>query len=391
MDVDILERINHSSLRFLQALTLQETFAIIIEEAIKLVGGDGGYLALSEEGSLVINYAYPISLADIKMRKNGFSYTAYIKRKAFVTSTEDFKNIHPELIKAGIQSTIFIPLSYKSKSIGVMNIMSKQISRKFSQKELSILKLFGSMASLAIRKAQLYAETKSALDNRNLFLSMSAHEFRTPITTISGYAQLLKSKIKTDSPEKKWSEEIYIESQRLTRLVNELLEVNRISSGEFQYNFHECNVFKILDQAVAAFKLFRPKRQIIFNATSNIDGIIIGDDDKLMQVFINILDNADKFSPIDKKIEVRLKDAKHQLIIQIKDYGQGIARQDLPRVFEGYYRGSNNTKEGMGLGLYLSYQVVKRHKGEILIKSKVGQGTTVEIRFPRTIIDQGMI
>ncbi len=382
--VNVLEKINRSSLRFLRPLTPEATYQAIIEEALKLVNGDEGYIALEEEGILNIKYAYLPILGTIVIRRRGFSYTSFLQKKAFVTYVEEFQGIHPEMATAGIQSTIFIPIVNKSKSMGVMNIMSHHRLKKFSQKELSILKLFGSLASLAIHKTQLYSETKKTLEARNLFLSMAAHEFRTPITTISGYAQLLKKKIKKDSKEKSWVDEIYRETHRLTRLIKELLEVNRIHIGRFEYRWEENNLIEILDEIIEAFKISYPEHQLNFqNTAAKQNSVIICDNDKIAQVLINILDNAAKFSPQAKKVAVSLKEENENLIIQIRDYGMGIARHDLNKVFEGFYRGTNNTKEGMGLGLYLASQIIKEHRGKILIKSEVNKGTTVEIILPK--------
>lgn len=386
MDADILERINRSALRFLEPLTPESTYTTIIEEALKLVSGDEGYIALGKKEELSIVSAYPQTLMSLKMRKRGFSYKAFSKRKAFVTYLEDYKDIHPELVEAGIQSTIFIPISYRNQSIGVMNIMSRRRSKRFSEKELSVLKLFGSLASLAIRKTQLYNETKLALEMRDLFLSMAAHEFRTPVTTIGGYAQMLKLKIKQEVVEKRWVEEIYREAQRLTRLVNELLEVNRMRTGQLQYHWQECNLYKLINEAVELFKISHPEREISFREEIGEEPDIIGDYDKLMQVMTNILDNAAKFSAINQHVILLLKKNNGELILKIRDFGRGMIEKDQDKVFEGYYRGSGNTKEGMGLGLYISRQIIEEHKGKIKIKSKLNKGTTVEIRFPRRSI-----
>lgn len=394
--IEVLERINRSSLRFLQPLTPEATYQAIIEEALKLVDGDEGYIALAEDDELKIKYAFPPALASIIMRKRGFSYTSFAQKKAFAVYMEEFKDIHPELVAAGIQSTMFIPLANKGKSIGVMNIMSRHRIRRFTQKELSILKLFGSLASMAITKTQLYNETKKALETRNLFLSMAAHEFRTPITTISGYAQLLKQKkeekllpsSKQNYMEKSWIEEIYKETLRLERLIKELLEVNRIHLGLFQYNWREINLAEIAQRVIEAFQILYPKHQINFkNTIAKENSIIIGDTDRITQILNNILDNAAKFSGKTKKIDIVLKENDNELILQIKDYGLGISQHDKVKIFEGFYRGSNNTKEGMGLGLYLSNQIIKAHRGEIDIKSKINHGTTVRLTFPKANIE----
>ncbi|MBI2337734.1 GAF domain-containing sensor histidine kinase [Candidatus Daviesbacteria bacterium] len=387
--VEVLEQINKASLRFLQPLTPEATYRAIIDEAIKLVQADEGYLALAKNNELSIKYAYVPFLGPPKMRRRGFTYTAFSQKKAYVTYAEDFKEVHPELVKAGIQSTIFIPIVNKGKSMGVMNIMSHHRLRKFTQKELSILKLFGSMASLAIHKTQLYSETKTNLEARNLFLSMAAHEFRTPITTISGYAQLLRNKIGEDRLEKRWVEDIYRETLRLTRLIEELLEVNRIHLGHFHYNWQENNLVEVLDKAIEDFIITYPNNQLNYkNTVAKEDANVICDRDKITQVLNNILDNATKFSPKIKKVNIFLKKRGEELVIQIRDYGLGINQQDMNKVFEGFYRGTNNTKEGMGLGLYLSHQIIKEHKGRISIKSKIDKGTTVEICLPKINIDK---
>lgn len=388
MDTDILEQINKSALRFLRPLTPEYTYPTIIEEALKLVDGDEGYIAMADDTKeLQIVYSYLPSLPMLKMRQRGFSYTAYVQRKAFVTYPEDYKDVHPEFLDAGIQSTIFIPLSHKGESIGVINIISKQRSRRFSHKELTVLKLFGSLASMAIRKTQLYSEVKSALEARDLFLSMAAHEFRTPITTIGGYAQMLKLRMNRDIAEKRWVEEIYRETQRLTRLVNELLEVNRIRSGQFQYNWRECNLYLLITKAAEMFQISHPEYHIDFNTeVEEEDSIIIGDNDKLLQVLTNVLDNAAKFSSSDKPININSKRMKDEIVIRVIDYGKGILKKDQEKIFKGFYRGANNAAEGMSLGLHISRQIINEHKGTIRIKSKIDKGTTVEISFPKTPI-----
>lgn len=389
MDVDILEIINQSALGFMQLLTPEATYKAIIDEALKLVEGDEGYIALKADSKLQIVYARPKTLMGIKIRKKGFSYVAYSQKRAFVTFPEKYKEVHPELIEMGIQSTIFIPLFNGRESIGVINIMLKKRSRIFTPKELSILRLFGALASMAIRKTQLYSETKSALETRDLFISMAAHEFRTPLTTIGGYAQLLKLKIKKESAEKRWVEEIYKEAQRLSRLVNELLVLNHIKTGRLQYFWKECNLYALTNEVIELFKVANPERKINFETNVlETDSFVVGDDDKITQVLINILDNAAKFSPKDKYIDISLKGDNEDLIIQIKDYGEGVDKKDQNKIFEGFYRGSNNAKEGMGLGLYLAKRIIERHKGKIRLKSKLNQGSIVEIKLPRILVQE---
>lgn len=381
-----LEKIYKSGLKFLVPLTAEETYANIVHEAIKLVKGDEGVIFLGENGVLRETYS---SVPDrpTKIRKRGYTYRAYIKRESFVVNAKQLAAAHPNIIGMGIKSIIYIPLSYKNKAIGVLVVRSDK-ETGFASNEPDILKLFGSMASLAIRKTQLYDEAKKALEVRDLFLSMAAHEFRTPITTISGYVQLLASKIPENlSPQSRWVEELSWETNRLASLVNELLEISRIKGGQFQYIWRECHLANVLERAIAEFRFSYPDRKLVFeNRLKDNQDIVVGDFDKLLQVVANLLDNAAKFSPPATEIIVSLKAKSPNLVLTVRDLGLGIDSKDLSKVFEGFYRGGNISGEGMGLGLFLAKSIVAQHRGFIDIQSKLNKGTIVRVELPRVKI-----
>lgn len=382
---DIIEKIYKSGLNFLEPLTPEKTYATIVNEAVKLVNAESGSLFLERGGRLERIYATSKVLYKISPRKEGFLKKSFTKREAFVITIRDLRKIHPKLDKMGFKSVVFIPVSYRKKSLGVLTVQSF-INHKFTIRELSILKLFGSMASLAIRKTELYNETKKALDTRDLFISMAAHELRTPLTAVNGYIQLLYSKLSgAETPESRWIEQLYWEGMRLTNLVNELLEMNRIKSGKLQYLLKECSLKEILERVKNNFKFSYPNRVLIVkDYLENGEDCVVGDYDKILQVFSNILDNAVKFSSEPTPITIILKKIKNNFIIRIKDQGLGMDRKDLARIFEGFQRGSGHNKEGLGLGLFLVKDIVKRLHGDIKIISKPNGGTLVEVKLPTT-------
>lgn len=382
---NVLQKINKASLKFLEPLDLKETYAIIVKEAIKLVDANYGSLALEEEGEFKDVYStLPIK---VKQRKNGFKYKAFKESKVLVIynkESEKFKKAHPEFNKTNIKSILLIPLSYKRKSIGVL-IVNSEKKEYFTKKELGILLLFGSFASLAIKNVQFYTEMKQAVEIRNIFMSMAAHEFRTPLTTISGYVQLLNSKLSSsDSQQAKWVKELLWESNRLTSLVNELLEVNRIKAGQFEYNWSECSLKSVIQTAMNNLSFSYPNRKIEFkNKLNKKQDLVIGDFNKLLQVLINILENAAKFSLENTKIVITLMYKYPDLVIRVKDYGKGIEEKDKSMIFHEFYKANKETDEGMGLGLFLAKTIIKQHHGDISFKSKVNKGTTVELKLPK--------
>lgn len=381
-----LERIHKAGLRFLVPLTSEETYKTITEEAIKLVKADFAIIYLERDGELERVFASSPKVKHTYIRHNGFTYRAFNSHSPYVISEKKLQKVHPEVAKLGIRSTILIPLTYKNKSIGVLSVDSKK-SEFFTKKELLILKLFGSTVSLALRKTQLYDETKKALELRDLFISIASHELRTPLTSLNGYIQLLYSRFqKKDTPEANWVKELYEESKRLTNLVSELLEINRIKQGELHFVFQEAALHEIIEKAVERYKFVDHTHTIIIeNNVKGSDDIVIGDFNKLLQVISNLINNAIKFSPDKASIVISLSKVKKMLLVRVADSGEGIDATDLPKLFQEFYKGANSLreqKEGLGMGLMLAKHIVAAHKGTIEILSEKARGTVVEVKLP---------
>lgn len=380
----VLEKINQASLKFLIPLPSEEMYKVIVDEALRLLESEYGSIFLAERGSLERVYATADFLNEVRIRNHGNTYKTFKSSKPMVIDAEGISNFHKTFIDNGIRSIIHVPLSYRNESIGVLALHSKR-NKHFSGKELHILKLYGSLASLAIKKTQLYEETQKAVEVRDLFISLASHELRTPLTSINGYIQLLHGKLgKQDTNEGKWVRELYEESQRMTSLVKELLEVNRIKQGQFQFSFVEVNFFEIVAKTIKRLSVLNKEYELVFkNKTSAGELFIIGDPEKLLQMITAFLENAIKFSPVQFTIEVILRETKKHVILSIEDKGVGIKKEDLELIMEGFYKGSQQDKEGMGVGLVLARHIIQAHHGELVIKSDIKKGTKVEVRLPK--------
>lgn len=380
----VLEKIHNSSMKYLEPLSPHRVYPLIVKEAIKLVNADHGSLLLEEKK--VFKRVFTTLPFNIGIRKKGNSYKAFKSKKAFYIhhlKSIKHKKAYPLISKEGIKSIIYIPLLDKKESIGVLVLHSKK-ERYFSRKELKMLILYGSLASLAIRKSQLHEQTKKAVEVRDLFISLAAHELKTPLTTLNGYIQILNSKTKDQSRESKWIRNIYRESQRLTGLIQDLLEINRIKSGKFQFFLKECNLEDVVKQAIDNLRFNYPTRKTIFRANVlDLENKIVGDYDKLVQVFTNILENSAKFSKEDTLINVNLKQKDNYLLVEVEDKGKGIPKRDINKIFDGFYKGKNSNEEsGMGLGLFLGKSIIEELHGKIKVDSKLNEGTTVRIFLP---------
>ncbi len=377
-----LEKIHLAALKFLVPLTTEETYKKIVNEAIKLIQGEDGMINILKDNKLVNIYSSTIAMSTFQPRKRGFAYNALAQRKAYVIHLSQFKKIYPKIAAQGVKSILFIPLYYKDHNFGVLAVRS-HVNQDFTNEQLRILKLFGTLANLAIRKTQLYSEAQNTIKIKEKFIAMAAHELRTPLTSMSGYAELLHKKLtEKNIPEKKWTRSLLIETHRLTNLIEELLEVNRLNAGKLEYHFNEANIEEILRKTLNKLYITYPDINVVVKRKYRKSRTIIGDQKKLSQAIFNILDNAVKFSSNKSKIRVKLNYDKNWIIIVVQDEGKGIAQDEIPRVLGGFYKATGNEQEGMGVGLFYTRSIVEKHQGKLSLGSQINKGTEVEIKLP---------
>ena len=381
-----LEGIYSATIKFLMPIDLPETYKRITEEGKNLIDAKFATIFLANKGRLTRKYTSGPKSYRLVLRKKGYTYTAFESGKVAIISIEDYRRAHPDAPVSKIKTIFNIPLTNHGKTVGVLNLHSEN-KYKNRKQTLKSLQLYGSLASMAIRKAQLYDEAKEALNARDLFISMAAHELRTPLTTINGYAQLFNQKLaNNEMPKKSWAQTLQFETLRLRRLINELLQVDQIKTEKFLYSFEYLSVNDVLKQAIRDVRFRYPKTKFILNPKKIPSDIINGDYDKLLQVFINVLNNGAKFSGENGEVSILVNTSKNYLTVYIEDFGKGISLKDQKHVFEEFYKGENTVGDGFGIGLFISKKIIDEHSGKIKIKSKLNIGTIVEIKLPKTKI-----
>lgn len=379
-----LERINAAGLILLDDITPKETYRVIVEQAMNLMDAEYGSILLGNGEQLLPVYVSDNFFHSIKVRKNGTLEQSYKNKKLIVNHITSKTKVNSLIKKVGIQSVILIPLSYHGNSIGVLSVLSLK-KEHFSKKQIDMLRVFGSMASLAIKKAQLHNETTKALEIRDMFISMAAHELRTPLTSISGYIQLLHSKLSNrDDVTGKWIDALNEENKRMMLLVKEILEVNRMKAGQLQFRWQECELDDLVRESINITKKIQNSRLINYKNYLKSDSKIVGDSERLTQAVVNVLDNALKYSPSDSPVEITLKKEGKGFNLSIKDFGKGIDEKDLPNIFDGHHVGGSG-EEGFGWGLFFVENVIRQHRGVINIESRMGKGTTIKIILPKAI------
>lgn len=253
---------------------------------------------------------------------------------------------------------------------------------KFTKEHENIVVSIAAQAAIGIDNAKLYEEVKALNDKKDEFIGLASHELKTPLTSISGYLQII-SRLKSDAESQKFIDKTIHQVKKLTSLVSDLLDVSKIEAGKLQLGIEQFDIKPIIEGAIELIKHSNNNYNISFQ--TSVDSLIIsGDPHRIEQVLINLLTNAIKYSPGEDMVEVFLNTKGNKAIIGVKDYGVGIAADKLKQVFSRFYRveGVNPNISGLGIGLYLSHEIVNRHKGKIWVESDLGKGSTFWVTLP---------
>lgn len=225
---------------------------------------------------------------------------------------------------------------------------------------------------------------------KNDFISTVSHELRTPLTAIKGWGETILQVSDSDPALTQRGMNVIIdEATRLSGIVEELLDFSRIQSGRLTLRIEKMDVLAELDETVFAFKdrSTREGIDLIYNAP-DLPAPMDGDPDRIKQVFVNILDNALKYTKQGGKINVTADVSNDKIRISVVDTGCGISAEDLPHVKEKFYK-TNMTVHGSGIGLAVSDEIVKLHNGTLDVYSVLGEGTTVVIGFDIDHVELG--
>ncbi|MDS1030306.1 ATP-binding protein [Bacillota bacterium LX-D] len=219
------------------------------------------------------------------------------------------------------------------------------------------------------------------------FVANASHELRSPLTAIKGFAEtLLDGALEDADLRQRFVQIINREAERLDRLVKDLLDLARIESKKIKMDIHPFELKSLVDQVQTEFSKQLREKGIFFKENLPADlPKVYGDRDWLHQVLINLIDNSIKYTSKDGVIEVKAMLKDNELMIEVKDSGQGIPKKDLPRIFERFYRvdkARSRELGGTGLGLSIVKHIIESHGGKIGVSSELGRGTTIHFTLP---------
>jgi PAS domain S-box-containing protein len=250
----------------------------------------------------------------------------------------------------------------------------------FKDEHEKLIKSIVLQAVTALENAKLFEQIERLNNRKDEFISFASHELKTPLTTISGYLELSQT-----MPEKAQSFYPKISKQvtRLSAIISDLLDITKIQAGRMELNFAPVSLTALANDSIEAVRLLYPKREIETSFLEE-DCMVNWDNQKMSQVFINVLTNAVKYSEPDTKVIMTTLRRHDRIRISIKDFGVGIAPENIQKIFSQFFRVKKPgyETEGLGLGLYFSSEIIDGHHGKIWAESIEGQTSTFYIDIP---------
>jgi len=221
------------------------------------------------------------------------------------------------------------------------------------------------------------------------FLANVSHELKTPLTSIQGFTQaILDGTVYSPDSLEQAANVIHEEAGRMYRLVLDLLDLARLEAGTISMERSQIDLNAIVQRVIEKFIPQANLSEVNLSYIGNEDNLIFGDEDRLMQVFTNLIDNAIKNTPKNGMVDIEVYNDRNQGVVAVRDNGLGIEKSDLPRIFERFYQVDKSRAgikgRGTGLGLPIVSEIVKAHNGSIKVESEPGKGSVFMVKIPLT-------
>lgn len=285
----------------------------------------------------------------------------------------------------GFTSAMIVPIFSQKKPIGGITFVTTETNRHYNSADLVMAQELATRASVAIENARLYKGSQDAISMRDDFISVASHELKTPVTSVKMFTQILKHHSQQIGDQKAASHLTKMDRQldKLTELIYDLLNISKIQAGRMEFREEVFDFDRAVHEVIEVLQQSSTKHEIVVRGATKKK--VRGDAERIGQVINNLVSNAVKYSPRADKIVVKLKAENGSVTVSVQDFGIGMAQEHLGKIFERFYRVYDTTDKtfpGLGIGLYITSEIVKRHGGKLWVDSNVGKGSTFHISIP---------
>jgi signal transduction histidine kinase len=375
-----------------------EVFDMILRSAVQLFGQGSASLYTWDEESGVLRLAENFDprgrVSDDAVLRPGEGVVGRVFASGEPLIVEDYQTWEGRTSvgqQTGLRACIAVPLIRSGRALGALGIRSYDPLVRYSADDAQMLGLFADQAAAALTTVEAFSRQAQAVEQLELlnrakseFVSIVSHEFRTPLTGIQGFSEMMRDEQLSMEEMREYAGDINKDVQRLNRMINEMLDLDRMESGRMTIHREAMDLNAVVDEAVDRVRPNAPNHTLTLELQRDLPQIQ-ADRDRLTQVASNLLSNAVKYSPSGGRITVSTRADGDQLLFDVRDEGLGIPPGDLETIFERYSRvDSQATKDipGTGLGLPIVRQIVQLHGGRVWAESELGRGSVFHVALP---------
>ncbi len=336
----------------------------------------------------------------VKVLKTGKSeFLPYIPEELLIQAAKD-KQQMDIIKKISFTGIIIVPItsSHTKKPVGAITLVSAESRRIYTQADLQTAEKLASQASLAIENARLYRNAEREIIERKMveermremeskkdnFISMASHELKTPITSLKIYADILERQFAKENINKfdKTISVMKNQMNKINQLIVDLLNLSKIQAGKLELRMDTFDFNELINEII---EQIQPTTHHIIEVKIKPHTRVFGDRDRIGQVLINLLTNAIKYSPEEKSITIDVISDKLEVRVCVRDYGVGIKKEHRKKIFERFYQigSGDKTYPGLGMGLYISHEIITRHHGRIWVEKAQGKGSIFIFALPK--------
>ncbi len=291
------------------------------------------------------------------------------------------------LREIGYSSVMIVPLVARGRVVGALQLVATESGQHFNAQDLELAQELAQREAIAVDNARLYQEAQVAIAARNEFLSIASHELKTPVTSLRGFAQLLirqldRQKALDPNRVRPMVETMEKQADKLARLITRLFDLSKLEAGRLVLEPETIDLVQLLGDLVTLVQTTTEKHQLVLHSPPVLEWLV--DPLRFEQIIINLVDNAIKYSPNGGLIELSLSTPDRDTVcLMVKDQGLGISPEHRANIFEPFYQAHERGYAGLGMGLYISRQIIELHGGQITVEFPDEGGTCFIISLPR--------
>lgn len=254
---------------------------------------------------------------------------------------------------------------------------------KFTAEHEQLVVSVAAQAAISLENAKLYEEVKRLNAKKDEFIGLASHELRTPVTSLKGYLQIFEKGLTEKDRNKPLITKAVQQVNKLSGLINDLLDISKIETGELPLTFIPFDLRKLI-QEVCELMQYSARTHKLNLEVGNAEVMVHADRQRIEQVITNLVSNAIKYSPAAKEVNIRLSTQNGYARVEVQDFGIGISEGHLSSIFSRFYRvdESSSPVSGLGIGLYISREIMQRHNGRLSVSSEPGKGSVFSFELP---------